>query len=142
MSRNFRNLCSLLPASVVVGIAAISTAAAGSSAESKAVWDGHLQKVMEHDLDAVMADFTDNSAIITVDAIYCGTEAIRGFLAGFIDGLTPEAAKSLVVQAETALGNVVLFKFTIGAADRTFVDTAVIDGGKILTITTASYPAE
>ncbi len=112
------------------------------SAASKAVWDGHLQKAMSKDLDAVMTDFTDQSSIITADKVYSGTAGVREFLGKVIAGFTPEVLKSIVMQAEVPHDNVVFTELTIGAAKRTYIYTAVIDGGKIKTITEADYPAQ
>jgi hypothetical protein len=130
----------LAAAALVAGPVAAS--ADDMSASSKAVWDGHLQKAMSGNLDAVMADFTDQSAILTADKAYIGTEAVRGFLGNVIKGFTPEVVKSIVMQAEVPHDNVVYTKLTIGAAKRTFVYTAVIDSGKIMTITETDFPAE
>jgi len=57
-----------------------SALATDLSATSKAVWDGHLQKVMAKNLDAVMADFTDASVIVTTDKVskYLATPLARG----------------------------------------------------------------
>jgi hypothetical protein len=112
------------------------------SAASKTVWDGHLHKAMSGDLDAVMTDFTDQSTIITADKVYAGTAAVRGFLGNVIAGFTPEVLKSIVMQAEVPHDNVVFTELTIGAAKRTYIYTAVIDSGKIRTITEADYPAQ
>jgi hypothetical protein len=126
----------------VIGLAAILLASAASaaaandvSAASKAVWDGHLQKVMTKDLDAVMTDFTDQSAIVTVDKVYAGTAEIRGFLENVFKGFTPEVLKSMVMKAEIPHDNVVFSILTVGAAKRTFIYTTVIKDGKIMAIT-------
>ena len=136
--------------SSVIGLAAILFASAASaasaddvSAASKAVWDGHLQKAMSKDLDAVMTDFTDQSAIVTPDKVYVGTAEIRGFLGNVIKGFTPEVLKSWVMKSEIPHDNVVFTVLTVGAAKRTFVYTTVIKDGKILTITESpGFPAE
>jgi hypothetical protein len=141
MQRNFRNAVLAL-AAMAAAVPITAAAAADVSAASKAVWDGHLQKAMSKDLDAVMTDFTDQSAIITADKTFAGTAEVRGFLGKVIQGFTPEALKSMVMQAEVSHDNVVFTKLTIGAAKRTFIYTAVINDGKIMTITEADYPAE
>lgn len=112
------------------------------SAASKAVWDGHLQKAMSQDLDAVMTDFTEQSAILTADKAYVGLAEVRGFLGNVVAGMTPEVVKTIIMQAEVPHDAVVFTKLTIGAAARTFIYTAVVVDGKILTITEADYPAE
>jgi hypothetical protein len=126
----------------LIGLAAILFASAASlasaddmSAESKAVWDGHLQKAASKDIDAVMTDFTDQSAIVTPDKVYVGTAEIRGFLGNVIKSFTPEVVKSWVMKAEIPHDNVVFTILTVGAAKRTFVYTTVVKDGKILTIT-------
>ena len=127
--------------SSVIGLAAILFASAASAASvddvsaASKVWDGHLQKAMSKDLDAVMTDFTDQSAIVTPDKVYVGTAEIRGFLGNVIKGFTPEVLRSLVMKAEIPHDNVVFTILTVGAAKRTFVYTTVIKDGKIMTIT-------
>jgi len=132
--------------SILLAVALTTPSGAATSADlsqaSKAVWDGHLQKAMSGNLDAVMADFADDSAILTAGKTYAGKAAVREFLGNAIRGFTPEAVKTIVMQSEVPLGNVVYTKLTVGAAKRTFVYTAVIDGGKIMTITETDFPAE
>ena len=141
MTSQLRNALIGLAASVLA-VSSGPAMATGDSAASKAVWDGHLQKVMSGDLDAVMTDFTDESTILTPDKIYIGAGEIRGYIGKFIAGLTPEAKKTLTMQTETPCGDIVFTKFTVGAAKRTFVYTAEVKSGKIVTITTANYPSE
>jgi hypothetical protein len=141
MTINLRNSLFGLVATFMVG-SLTGASAEDLSAASKAVWDGHLQKVMSKDLNAVMADFTDQSAIITTDHIYVGKPEVRAFIGKFIEALTPEAMKSIVMQAEEAHDNIVCTKFTVGVAKRTFLYTAQIKDGKIMTVTTANYAAE
>ena len=141
MTNNRKNSRFGLVAALVLG-SLTAAAAADLSAASKAVWDGHLQKVMSKDLDAVMADFTDRSAIITSDHVYVGKPEVRAFIAKFVAGLTPAAMASIVMQAEEAHDNIVCTKFTVGAAKRTFLYTAEIKDGKIVTVSTANYAAE
>jgi len=119
-----------------------SALATDLSATSKAVWDGHLQKVMAKNLDAVMADFTDASVIVTTDKVYSGKAEVRGFIGKFIENLTPDAMKSMVMQAEVPHDNIVFTKFTVGKFKRTFIYTAEIAGDKIVTVTTTNYTAE
>lgn len=115
---------------------------ADEAATAKSVWEHHLKSAMSHDLDAIMTDFTEESAIVTPGGVFKGKSAIRGFLAEAVKGFTPEAMKSMVVNAETVDGGVVFFNYTVGAAKRTFSDTAVIKNGKIAAITAVNYQAE
>jgi hypothetical protein len=142
MLSRMRNFVIGLAAAGIVAVPVAAAAASDVSSISKAVWDGHLQKAMSGNLDAVMADFTDQSAIITAKEAHVGKDAVRAFLGNVIKGFTPDVAKSIVIQAEVPHGNVVYTKLTIGAAKRTFVYTAVIADEKIMTITETDFPAE
>lgn len=44
----------------------------------------HLKSFQNNDLEAVMSDYTDESVLITQDAIYTGLQDIRAFFAGLI----------------------------------------------------------
>ena len=79
---------------------------------------------------------------MTSDRVIEGKAAIRAFFEEFLAGITPDAIKSIVVNAETAHGKVMVFNFTIGVAKRTFNDTALIEGGKIKVLATVGYAAE
>ena len=107
-----------------------------------AVWKRHVERATARDVDAVLEDFTDESAIVTADSVIEGKAAIRAFFEAFLAGITPEAIKSIVVNAETAHGKVMVFNFTIGVAKRTFNDTALIEDGKIKVLATVNYAAE
>jgi hypothetical protein len=137
-----RNSLRGLAAALLLAGLVTSANAEDTSAASKAVWDGHLQKAMSQDLDAVMTDFTEQSAILTPDKIYVGLAEVRGFLGNVVAGLTPEVVTTIVMHSESAHDAVVFTKLTIGAAGRTFIYTAVVEDGKIRTITEADYPAE
>jgi len=44
----------------------------------------HLHSFQNNDLEAVIGDYTDESILITQDAIYTGPEEIRNFFAGLM----------------------------------------------------------
>lgn len=137
-----RYLRSLLIVAVLTA-APHPTAFAGDTAEvTKAVWAQHVARATAGDIDAVMEDFSDDSVMVTPRGSLEGKTAIRGFFEEFLAGFTPEIAESTVVNSETVHGKVVVFNFTIGAAGRTFHDTALIEDGKIKVLATVDYPAE
>ena len=121
---------------------AVSGFADDKSEATTAVWNRHVARATARDIDAVLNDFTDESAIVTSDGVIEGKAAIRAFFEAFLAGMTPEAIKSIVVNAETAHGKVMVFNFTVGVAKRTFQDTALIEDGKIKVLATVDYAAE
>lgn len=117
-------------------------AAADMSAETAKVWERHVSRAMAGDLDAVMEDFGDDSAVITPDGVLEGKAAIRGFFADFLAAFDAAAMKSTVVNVETVHDDVVVSNFTIGTLGRTFQDTAIVRDDRIRVLTTIGYPAE
>lgn len=131
--------------SMLAGVALLAglvPAAADTSAETRAVWERHLAAATAGDIDAVMEDFTDASAIVTTGGVLAGRDAIRGFFEEFLAGGSDEANESVVVNAFVVHDDVVVFNFTIGAIDRSFHDTALIRDGRIAVLSTLDYPAE
>ncbi|WP_017940455.1 MULTISPECIES: hypothetical protein [unclassified Thioalkalivibrio] len=105
------------------------------------VWHRHLQAGLAGDVDAVMADFTEASVIMTADGVIAGEAAIRDFFEKLLADMTPQVAESVKVNFEHAHDDVVISNFTIGAWDRTLHDTAVIDSTFIRVLTTVNYAA-
>lgn len=114
-------------------------AAADRAAESKAIWDRHVQAAVTGDVDAVMEDFTEDSVIVTTGGVIRGKAAIRDFFEAFL-GSSSEASTGPVVNHEVIHDDIVVFNFSEGG--RTFHDTAVIADGKIRVISTVDYSAE
>jgi ketosteroid isomerase-like protein len=130
--------------STLAGAAALSagSTALADEAASRAVWERHVQAATAGDIDAVMADFTEESAIITTDGVISGTADIRRFFEDLLGGLAAGALETTVSNAEFTHGNVLVANFTIGAVGRTFQDTAVIRDDRFLVLTTVNYAAE
>jgi hypothetical protein len=128
----------------LAGAAALSagSTALADEAASRAVWERHVQAATAGDIDAVMADFTEESAIITTDGVISGTADIRRFFENLLGGLEPRALETTVSNAKITHGNVLVANFTIGAVGRTFHDTAVIRDDRFAVLTTVNYPAE
>lgn len=119
-----------------------ASAADGDDASpAKRVWDRHVAAAMSGDVDAVMADFADDAVIATPDGTLSG-DAIRRFFETFLSDFTPEAMDSVVVNSESAHGDVIVSNFTIGAWDQTFHDTAVIEEDRIVVLSSVAYPAK
>jgi len=136
----YRKLVSLLAGLVL--LAGHVPAAADTAEESRAVWERHLAAATAGDIDAVMEDFDEESAIVTTGGILEGPDAIRGFFEEFLAGAPDEANETVVVNAFVVHDDVVVFNFTIGAIGRSFHDMAIIRDGRIAILTTVDYPAE
>jgi len=118
------------------------SATLSDEAASRAVWERHVQAATAGDIDGVMADFSEQSAIITTDGVISGTADIRRFFEDLLGGLEPGALDTTVPNAEITHGDVLVANFTISAVGRTFHDTAVIRDDRFLVLTTVNYPAE
>ena len=96
-------------------LACLGSAALADAAASRAVWERHVQAATAGDVDGVMADFTEESAIITTDGVISGTADIRRFFEELLGGLEPGALDTTVPNAEITHGDVLVANFTIGA---------------------------
>ena len=121
----------------VAQAAMLAASAALAETDARAVWQRHVQAASSGDIEAVMQDFDESSAIITPEGVHSGTAAIRGFFEEFLGGLDPA---EVVVNAELVHDDVVVFNFTVGDPGLTFHDTALIRDGRIAVLSTVSYP--
>jgi ketosteroid isomerase-like protein len=56
------------------------------------VFNHHGQAIGNQDVDGIMADYTEDSVIITHDKDFRGLDAIRGFFQHFVDDVVPAGA--------------------------------------------------
>jgi hypothetical protein len=103
-------------------------------AKTKEVFDHHFKAFTENDLEAVMADYTDESILITPDVTYNGLAEIRAnFVSAFKlfpkDSTTFKVSKS-VIKKDLAyfIWSAKTPKFELGFG----TDTFVIQNGKII----------
>lgn len=129
-------------ATALLLLALLPADAADRGEATAAVWQRHLESALSGDIDAVMSDFSDHSVIVTADGVLEGKAAIRAFFEAFLADSSPEVNETITVNSHTVHDRVVVFNFTIGAAARTVHDTALIEDGKIVALTTVDYPAE
>ena len=108
-------------------------------AVTKKVLDHHLQTFQRNDLDGVMADYTEESVLITPDRTYKGLAEIReNFVQAYkalpANGTTMTVTKS-VVSRDVAY---IVWKAVTPTLDFKYAtDTFVIVDGKIVTQTFA-----
>ena len=131
-----------LAAALIIPAIPMAPALADESAESAAVWQRHVARATAGDLNAVMEDFAEDSVVITATGVVAGKAAIRTFFKDFLAGFDKAAIESMVVNTKTIHDDVVVFNFTVGTAQRTFQDTAVIRDDHIKVLATVGYPAK
>jgi predicted SnoaL-like aldol condensation-catalyzing enzyme len=73
---------------------------------SKEVVTHHLNSFLDNNLEAVMADYTKESVLVTQDTTYTGLEEIRVFFAGFIMHF-PQQKSNLVLDKLVANNDLV-----------------------------------
>lgn len=101
---------------------------------TRQVLDRHIQTFKANDLEGVMADYTEESVLITPDRTFSGLAEIReNFIAAFKalpkDGTTmtltkTEVSKDVGYMVWTAITPTLEFKYA--------TDTFIIQGGKII----------
>lgn len=105
-----------------------------SQDKTQEVLDHHWIAFKENDLEAVMADYTEESILITPDATYEGLDAIRenferAFIAFPKDQSVLQLSKT-VVEKDVAY---ILWKASTPAFELTYgTDTFIIQDGKII----------
>jgi hypothetical protein len=105
------------------------------------VVDHHWKAFQENNLEEVMADYTENSLLITPDSTYRGLAAIRGnFIAAFKAfpiGQNPLKLNKTVVERDVAY---ILWQANTPTFDLLFAtDTFIIEDGKILSQTYGGF---
>lgn len=125
---------------LILSAGTLTSALAADTSTTQQVWDQHVTAATTGDLDTVMADFTEQSAIITRDGVIAGLADIRAFFEAFLAPPADGIEVPVTVDGQQVHGEIVTFTFTAG--DRTFHDVALVRNGKIVTIATIDYPAE
>lgn len=113
---------------------------------TRAVWEHHIAAWNARDLDAIVADYHDESVVIRNDEVYRGRTEIRAFFAGMFArfDLTTEASLDRII----AQRNVVYITWRAAGRDaagaaissRQGTDTFVISKGRIDVQTIAADP--
>jgi hypothetical protein len=105
-----------------------------SEAKTKEVLDHHWVAFKDNDLEAVMADYTEESILITPDATYQGLEAIReNFVRAF--KAFPKDQQPLQLNKTVVVKDVgyILWQAKTTTMELTFAtDTFLIRDGKII----------
>jgi hypothetical protein len=103
-------------------------------AVTKQVFDHHVQTFKANDLEGVMADYTEESILITPDATFKGLAQIRENFVGAFAAL-PANGTTMTVTKEVISGSVAYFVWKATTPTLEFkyaTDTFIIVDGKIL----------
>lgn len=109
------------------------TAIATDAAISGDIVQNHLGSFLEHDLEALMSDFTDESVLVTPEKTYTGLEEIRGYFAALMAQFPKQRSRieldKTVISDDVAY---IIWRGTSPGLEVSFAtDTFVIKNGKI-----------
>jgi hypothetical protein len=118
------------------------TAACSSSGSSpsideavtRQVFDHHVQTFKDNDLEGVMADYTEESVLITPDKTYKGLAEIRENFVNAFQAL-PKDGTTFTVDKTVINGDVAYFTWSATTPTLVFkyaTDTFIVQGGKII----------
>lgn len=136
MKQSIRIIDTLLTVSVLVALALCGIANAGEDSPSEVteqVLDHHLKAFGDGDIEAILADYTDESVMLTPNGPLKGREEMRpAFEALFAEFGKPGA--NFEMQQRLIEGNVAYIVWTAETADNVYelaTDTFVVKDGKI-----------
>lgn len=115
-------------------VAVMSTAPApvlaAEPGNTQIVFDHHLGAFAQG-IDAIMADYTETSVVLSLGKSYRGRSEIRGFFKAFLEGATPEFWKSFKVETKEVVGDVAYLVWSSTPTMPKATDTLLVRDGKI-----------
>jgi ketosteroid isomerase-like protein len=108
------------------------------STSTQAVLERHLQAFGEG-IEALMADYTDDSVVITPDATYRGLGEIRAFFTAFAEALPEGIWDAFTMKRQEVVGEVAYILWEANPWFPFGTDTFVVREGKIVFQTFAAY---
>jgi len=108
------------------------------SRSTQAVLEHHIQAFGDG-IEAVMADYTDASVVITPEATYRGRDEIRDFFAAFAAALPAGFWDAFTMKRQEVVGEAAYILWEAKPWFPLGTDTFVIRGGKIAFQTFAAY---
>jgi hypothetical protein len=103
---------------------------ATAAGETQAALGRHLQSFAQG-IDAVLAEYSEASVIVTPDATYRGLDEIGGFFRGFLDSATPEFWDAFKLGAQNVVGDVAYITWSAKPFVPLATDTLIVRSGKI-----------
>lgn len=111
----------------------------GATEKTLAVLAHHMQAIGEGDLDAILADYAEESTLFTPDGPLRGLEAVRAFFAGMMETLPPGFMEAFEMLRQDGDGEVAYIVWRAGDFAPLGTDTFIVRDGKIVVQTFASY---
>lgn len=121
----------LLAATPLLAIPMASFAGKDLAASTKKVLEHHLGAFAKG-LDALMADYSKDSSILTHDKQYRGIAEIRGFFDGFLKSVKPGFWEAFKINAQSIDREVGYLVWEAKPFVNIATDTLVVRGNKIL----------
>jgi ketosteroid isomerase-like protein len=100
-----------------------------------------MESFVATDLDARMADFTEDSVLITGDQTLKGLAEIRSFFVAMFPAVTPEFLAAFNMVKQEISGDVAYINWNVAGFFALGTDTLVVKDGKISVQTFAAHPA-
>lgn len=114
---------------------------AQQAAPSTATTLGHHLQAFAEGVDAIMQDYTEESALIAPDGHVRGLDAIRGFFASFLNDSPPELLQAMALVRTEIAGELAYIQWKAEPFIPLAVDTFHIRDGKILVQTVTLFSA-
>lgn len=98
----------------------------------------HLQAIGTGSVEAILADYTDDSVLFTPNGPVRGLDGLRAFFGGFLASLPPGAVESFRLQRQDVEGECAYIVWSASFAPLG-TDTFLVRDGKIAVQTFAAY---
>ncbi len=108
--------------------------------ESTAATLGHHLQAFGEGVEAIMADYTNDSVLITPDATYRGLAEIRDFFTAFVGGLPEGLWDAFRLNRQEVVGELAYIVWEARPWVLLGTDTFVVREGKIVFQTYAAQP--
>ena len=98
-----------------------------------------MQAIGEGDLDAILADYTEESTLFTTDGPLRGLESVRQFFGGMMETLPPGFMEAFELVQQDCEGEVAYIVWQAVGFVPLGTDTFIVRDGKIVVQSYASY---
>lgn len=122
---------------LAVVMAGVLSGATSAYADAETVFDHHLKAFIERNMEANLADYTDNSVVIIPGKTFRGLAEIEGFFGAIFDEFAQEGT-SFELTEKRVEGDIVYISWTADTPDNVYryaTDTFLIQDDKIMTQT-------
>ena len=106
---------------------------------TEAVLDHHLQAIASGDLKGLLADYTEDSVLLTPNGPLQGLKALEGFFGAFGQNM-PDFMDGFRMLRRAVVGDVAYIVWESPKYVQLGTDTFVVRNGRIVTQTFAAHP--